>query len=130
MNKAFFMGNFTRDPEVKTLPSGSVVVDFSIAVNEFRKGKDGGEPIRYATFVDFQAWDALAERIAKYFTKGRKILIDDCKYVKDTWETPEGQKRSRGYFRVNHFEFVDKAPESENEAEPVSAGAVTEDPPF
>jgi single-strand DNA-binding protein len=93
-NKVHLMGNLTRDPQLKYLPSQTQVVEFGIACN--RKFKSAtGEDREEVTFVDVSAFGKTAELINQYFTKGKPIFIEGrLKY--DTWEDKQGGgKRSK-----------------------------------
>lgn len=71
LNKVILMGRFTRDPEVRTLPTGRAVVNFSIAIDR-RAGADG---TRQTDFIECQAWGKLAEFCGKYFRKGSMAIV-------------------------------------------------------
>ena len=74
MNKAFFIGNLTRDPEMRTLPSGDSVCSFTIAVNRRRRSNaEAGQP--EADFVRVSAWRQLGENCSRYLAKGRKVCV-------------------------------------------------------
>lgn len=74
MNKAFFIGNLTRDPELRTLPSGDSVCSFTIAVNRRRRSNaEAGQP--EADFIRVSAWRQLGETCSRYLAKGRKVAI-------------------------------------------------------
>lgn len=74
MNKAFFIGNLTRDPELRTLPSGDSVCSFTIAVNRRRRSNaEAGQP--EADFVRVSAWRQLGENCSRYLAKGRKVCV-------------------------------------------------------
>ena len=66
-NKVFLMGNLTRDPQVKHLPSQMVVVEFGLAVNRKYKTADGADKEEVA-FVDCTAFGRQAETISQYCT--------------------------------------------------------------
>ena len=105
MNACFFIGNLTADPELRyTQPKGDAVTSFSVAVNERRGEREETE------FLDFQCWDKLAESVAEYGRKGRKVAVE-AKYHTDRWEE-NGTKRSKVRFRARNVEFLDKPPES------------------
>ena len=72
MNKVMLVGRLTRDPELRTLPSGKPVANFTIATNEFR-GNGAGERTEYHTLV---AWDRLAEICGQFLSKGQLVDID------------------------------------------------------
>ena len=73
-SKAIITGNITRDPELRTTPSGSQVCSFSVAVN--RNYKDSsGESKEDVSFIDCSAWGKAAEIISQYAKKGTGILV-------------------------------------------------------
>jgi single-strand DNA-binding protein len=112
MNRVFLMGNLTRDPELKQLPSGMAVADMGMAVNEKFKGKDG-ELVETTCFVDVSAFGRQAEACGQYLKKGAPVLVEGrLKY--DTWES-DGQKRSKIRVRADRVQFVGRA-KSENDA--------------
>jgi single-strand DNA-binding protein len=91
-NQVILMGNLTRDPDVRTTPSGQSVCSFSLALNRSYKGSDG--TWQEATdFVDVVAWGPLGERVAQYLTKGRPCLVNG-RLQSRSWEQ-DGQKRSK-----------------------------------
>ena len=84
---------FTRDPELRYIPSGMAVVDIGLAINDRRKGPNG-DWIEETTFVDVTLWGRTAEIAGEYLTKGSPLLIEG-RLKLDTWETNDGQKRSK-----------------------------------
>jgi single-strand DNA-binding protein len=102
-NKVILLGNLTRDPQFKTLSSGTAVADFGIAMN--RKFTQQGEQREEVTFVDVTAFGKQAETINQYCRKGKQLLIEGrLKY--DTWEDKQGGKRSKLSVVVDGFQFV------------------------
>lgn len=91
-NQVILMGNLTRDPELRQIPSGQSVCSFSLALNRSYKGQDG-EWKEATDFVDVVAWGALGERVAQYITKGRPVLVNG-RLQSRSWEQ-DGQKRSK-----------------------------------
>lgn len=104
LNKVFLMGNLTRDPELRYTPNGTAVVDFGLAVNRNWKGQDG-EKKEETCFLDITAWARQAEVISQYCRKGRPIFVEGRLQL-DTWETQEGQKRSKLRVVVENFQFL------------------------
>jgi single-strand DNA-binding protein len=104
-NKVLLMGNLTRDPQLKFLPSQMQVVEFSIACN--RKFKTAaGEEREEVTFVDITAFGRTAEVINQYFTKGKPIFIEG-RLKLDQWEDKNGGgKRSKLGVVVDNFQFI------------------------
>ena len=73
MNKAILIGRLTRDPELRTTPTGRNVCQFSIAVNRTYTNANGE---READFINCVVWDKQAENLAKYQKKGNQIAVD------------------------------------------------------
>ena len=104
-NKVILMGNLTRDPETRTTPSGQSVTNFSIAVNRNWTDKDGQKQ-EETSFIECDAWATRGETIAKYFSRGRQILISG-RLRQDSWEDKDtGKKRSTLRVVVEEFSFV------------------------
>ena len=92
-NRVILVGNLTRDPELRYIPSGTAVTDIGLAVNDRRKNPNG-EWVEETTFVDVTLWSRLAEIASEYLTKGSSVLIEG-RLKLDTWENKEGQKQSK-----------------------------------
>ena len=74
-NKVILMGNLTRDPELRQTQSGTSVCRFSIAVNRSYNSQDGS--LRDETcFVEIDCFGKSAENVARYFSKGKPILVE------------------------------------------------------
>lgn len=94
-NKVILMGNLTRDPEVRYIPSGSAVTDIGLAVNRTWYDKSANEKREEVTFVDVTLWGRTAEIAGEYLSKGRPVLIEGRLHL-DTWQDREtGQNRSK-----------------------------------
>jgi single-strand DNA-binding protein len=91
-NRVILVGNLTRDPELKYIPSGTAVCDIGLAVNDRRKTASG-EWIEETTFVDVTLWARTAEVASEYLTKGAPVLIEG-RLKLDTWEK-DGKKNSK-----------------------------------
>jgi len=104
-NKVLLMGNLTRDPQLKYLPSQMAVAEFGIACNrKFRTAN--GEDREEVTFVDITAFGKTGEVINQYFTKGKPIFIEG-RLKFDSWEDKNGGgKRSKLTVVVENFQFV------------------------
>ena len=104
-NKVILVGNLTRDPQMRYLPSQMAVTEFGLAVNhkfKTRTGEDRDEVL----FVDCAIFGKGAEIINKYCQKGKQILVEGrLKY--DTWEDKQGGgKRSKHSVVVDQFQFL------------------------
>jgi len=103
-SKVIIVGNITRDPELRSTPSGTQVCGFSVAVN--RNYRDGsGEQKENVSFFDCSAWGKSGEIIAQYAKKGSGILVSG-RLEQRSWEDKEGQKRSRVEIVVEDFNFI------------------------
>ena len=91
-NRVILIGNVTRDPELRYIPSGTAVTDVGLAVNDRRKGANG-EWIEETTFVDVTLWGRTAEVATEYLNKGSSVMIEG-RLKLDTWEK-DGKKNSK-----------------------------------
>ncbi|MCS7237354.1 MAG: single-stranded DNA-binding protein [Thermoguttaceae bacterium] len=92
-NRVILLGNLTRDPEIRYTPSGTPVMDIGLAVNERRRNASG-EWVDEPVFVEVTLWGRTAEVANEYLSKGSPVLIEGRLRL-DTWETSDGQRRSR-----------------------------------
>ena len=94
-NRVILLGNLTRDPEVKFLPSGSAVCDLGLALNRQWTDKGSGQRREEVTFVDVTCFGRTAEIAGEYLSKGRQVHIEG-RLQMDQWEDRNsGQKRSK-----------------------------------
>ena len=90
-NRVILVGNLTRDPELRYIPSGTAVSDIGLAVND--RVKRGDQWVDEATFVDITLWGRTAEIANEYLSKGSPVLIEG-RLKLDRWEK-DGQKHSK-----------------------------------
>ncbi len=107
INKAFIMGNLTRDPEVRALPSGAQVASFAIATNRTWKDKDGKkqEAVEYHNVV---AFGRQAEVIAQYCRKGSSLYIEGRLQTRSWDDKNSGEKKYRTEIVLESFQFGPK----------------------
>jgi single-strand DNA-binding protein len=92
MNRVILVGNLTKDPELKFIPSGTAVCNLRMATN--RKWKDAsGEAKEEVTFVGVVVWGKQAEACGEYLKKGSPVLIEG-RLQSRSWETDAHEKRS------------------------------------
>ncbi len=91
-NKAFVLGNVTRDPELRTTPSGQSVCSFGIATNRFYKDQKG-ERQQMAEFHNIVAWGRLAEVCNQYLKKGSLVFIEGRIQTRSWQDQNSNQKR-------------------------------------
>ncbi len=101
------MGNLTRDPELKALPSGIKVASISLATNRVWKDKDGArqESTEYHNLVSF---GRQAEVIGQYCKKGSSIYVEGRMQTR-SWDGQDGQKRYRTEVVIDTFQFGPKS---------------------
>ena len=104
-NKTILMGNLTRDPEMRSLPSGQPVTNFGLAVSESWTDKASGEKREEVCFVDVDACGRQGEVVLEYFSKGKPILVEG-KLKFRQWEAEDGSKRSKHSITLDRFSFV------------------------
>lgn len=93
-NRVVLLGNLTRDPVLRYLPSGMAVCDLGLAVNDRRKNPNG-EWVDEPTFVDITLFDRQAETAGEYLTKGSPVLIEG-RLKMDRWQDKtDGQTRTK-----------------------------------
>jgi len=93
LNRAQIIGHLTRDPELRTTPSGQSVANFSVATNRRWSGRDG-EQQESTEFHDVVAWGKLAEIVGEYFKKGQRVYVEGRLQTR-SWEAQDGSKRQR-----------------------------------
>lgn len=94
-NRVILLGNLTRDPQVRYIPSGTAVADIGLAINRTWYDKATNQKREEATFVDVTLWGRDAEVAGEYLSKGRQLLVEGRLQL-DTWDDKQtGQKRSK-----------------------------------
>lgn len=109
MNKALLVGNLTRDPELTTTPNGISVCRFTVAVQRKFANSDGE---READFINCVAWRGLADNVAKYVKKGKKVSVVGSIQTRN-YEAQDGTKRYITEVIAEDVEFI--SPRSEGE---------------
>jgi len=93
LNKVFLIGNLTRDPEVRSLPSGQQVTSFGLATNRFYTDK-AGQKQKQAEFHNIVLFGRLAEIASQYLTKGAMVMIEGRLQTR-SWKDAGGQTKYR-----------------------------------
>lgn len=110
MNKVILHGRLARDVDLRTTASGKSVAQVNLAVN--RRGKDQG-----ADFIPLVIWGQLAETFARYFYKGREVLVEGRMQVRN-YDDKNGNKRYVTEVIVEKFEFCGSSGNNDNSAPP------------
>lgn len=131
INKAIIVGNLTRDPEKKSLPSGDSVTSFSLATNRVWKDKSGAtqEAVDYHNIVVF---GRQADTCAQYLKKGQSVAIEG-RISTRSWDDKDGKKNYRTEIIADRVQFGPKpgagGAQSAAEAQAQSASPSTSDSP-
>ncbi len=102
-NKAIIIGNVTRDPEIKALPSGAKVASLSIATNRVWKDQAGAKK-EQTDFHNIVVFGRQAEITAQYVKKG-SILMVEGRIQTRSWDDQSGQKRYRTEIVADRIQF-------------------------
>lgn len=114
LNKIMLQGRLTKDPELRYTNSGTPHVEFSMAVERNYTDNSGERPV---DFINCKAWRGAAEAIAKYFDKGKEILVTG-ELRQDRWVNDDGDNRSRMIVNVDSFNFTSGSNGGQQDAEP------------
>ena len=106
MNKAFIIGNLTKDPELRTTGSGISVCTFTVAVQRRFKDQNGE---RGADYIPVVVWRGLAENCAKYLAKGRKVAVAGEIQTR-SYDATDGSKRYVTEVIASDVEFLTPNP--------------------
>lgn len=108
LNRIIIMGRLTRDPELRRTQNSTAVASFTLAVDRDFKGEDGK---RATDFIDIVAWRAVAEFVAKYFTKGRMAIVEGRLQLRD-WKDKDGNARRSAEVIADNVYFGDSKRDS------------------
>lgn len=108
-NRIIMVGNLTRDPELKQLPSGATVCRLNIASNRQFRDKTGNTT-QEVCFIDVDVWGPQADSCKQYLQKGRSILVEG-RLKLDSWKDADGQARSKHSIVANTVQFLSAAGE-------------------
>lgn len=136
-NRAIIVGNLTRDPELRSLPSGVQVATIGVATNRVWKDKNGErqESVDYHNVVVF---GRQAETSAQYLRKGASVLVEGRMQTR-SWEAADGTKKYRTEIVADRIQFgprrdsgasatsTDKKVPEDQEAPPVDSITYPED---
>jgi single-strand DNA-binding protein len=106
LNKIFLIGRVTKQPEKRTMPSGSAITTFSIATNRVWKDKDGTKK-EETEFSNCTAFGKTAETIATDVVKGQEIMVEGRIHTSQ-WVAKDGNKKYSTGIIVESFQFGQK----------------------
>ena len=105
INRVTITGNLTRDPELRSLPSGTSVCKMRVAVNSRRKDGASGEWVDKPNYFDVTVWGAQGENCANYLSKGRPVAVDGRLDWRE-WEAQDGSKRQAVEIIADTVQFL------------------------
>lgn len=129
INRVAITGNLTRDPEVKQTGGGMSVMKIGVAVNDRRKNPQTNEWEDVPNFIDCTMFGDRAAKVAQYLAKGSKVAISG-RLRQETWETQDGQKRSRVGVVIDDLEFMSRNQQQPQYQQPSAYDMAAEDIPF
>ena len=103
-NKVLLIGNLTRDPELRYVPSGTAVATFTVAVNRVYTSQ-AGEKKEEVSFIRIVVWGRRAEVCGEYLSKGSPVFIEG-RLQSRSWEGQDGQKRSTMEVIADNVQFL------------------------
>jgi single-strand DNA-binding protein len=108
-NKAFLIGNLTRDPELRYTTAGIPVAHFTLAVNRIRaKGAEGE-----VDFINVVAWRRLAEICGEYLKKGRPVAVEGRLQIRE-YTGRDGQKRTMAEVVADNMQMLGRKTAAED----------------
>ncbi len=119
VNKCLFIGNLTADPEIRTMPNGEQVANFTIALNEKYKAKDGNivENVEYVRIVLYRR---LAEIAGQYLHKGSQVYIEGRLKTRK-WQDSNGQDRYTTEIQGDNLQMLGGRQDEHKQAKPSKA---------
>ena len=106
LNKALILGNLTRDPELKAIPSGIKVCSFSVATNRVWKDKNGARQ-EAADYHNVVVFGRQAETVAQYMKKGSQVMVEGRMQTR-SWDGQDGKKQYRTEVVADRVQFGNK----------------------
>jgi single-strand DNA-binding protein len=107
LNKAIVIGNLTRDPELRSLPSGIKVASFSLATNRVWKDKNGSRQ-EAADYHNIVVFGRQAETVAQYMKKGNSMLVEGRMQTRSWDDKTSGEKKYRTEIVADRVQFGPK----------------------
>lgn len=121
VNTVTLVGNLVRSPEVRSTTSGSVVMNFDIAVNEREKNAETGEWADVPSFFPCTMFGNRAEAVSRFIGKGSKVAVRG--HLKQRRWEKDGQRRSKVEVIVEDLDFMSRRSEEPTYEEPYRASA-------
>jgi len=122
LNKVLLIGNLTRDPELRSTPSGQSVANFAIATNRVWKDPQSGERKEAAEFHNIVMWRRLAEIAGQYLRKGSKVFLEGRLQTR-SWQDQSGTKKYMTEVVAENMQMLDRKPQGSTPFQGTSQGS-------
>jgi|TARA_X000001036_G_scaffold176179_1_gene166737 single-strand DNA-binding protein len=110
LNQILLIGNCGSDPEMRYTPNGSMVVNFSLAVNNYRNGSDG-EQIQETEWFRIACWNKTAESVNQFLQKGSRCFVEG-RFRSSTYTANDGTQKQSNEVTAFRVIFLDRNSES------------------
>lgn len=115
INKVILIGNLGGDPELKNLPSGNAVVNFSVATSESWKDKQTGAHVEKTEWHRIVMYNRLAEVAGEYLKKGSKVYLEGRLQTRK-WQSEDGMEHYTTEIVANQMQMLDSRPSADQDA--------------
>ena len=122
INKAMFFGNITRDPELRSLPSGMNVCNFSIATNRVYRDREGKKQ-EQTDFDNVVVFGRQADTVAQYLKKGSSVYVEGRMQTRSWDDKTSGEKKYRTEVVADRVQFGPRPGGGGKHAEPEEVAA-------
>ena len=116
INRVVIVGNLTRDPELRSTPSGTSVCRLRIACNTSWRNKDTGEVDERPNYFDVSVFGASGEACARFLAKGRPVAVDG-RLEWHEWTTADGERRQSVGILADSVQFLAARPRADGDEE-------------
>lgn len=110
LNKVMIIGRLTRDPELRTTPSGISVCQLGVATNFVYTSQQSGQKVEQVEYHNITLWRKLGEIANQYLKKGRRVYIEGRLQTR-SWDGQDGQKRYKTEIVADNMIMLDSRPE-------------------
>lgn len=121
LNKVFLIGNLTRDPELRYLPSGTAIATFTVAVNRVYT-LQSGEKKQDTTFMPIVVWGRRAETCGEYLNKGSAVFVEG-RLQSRSWQSQDGLKKTTVEVVADNVQFLGRPRKEDTQAQANAGGA-------
>lgn len=121
VNKFYGIGNLGRDPEMRFMPNGNAVCNFSIAISERYKDKTSGEMKEITEWINIVMFGKLAEIAGEYLAKGSKVYVEGKLKTEKYTDKTTGQDRFTTKVVAEKMEMLSGKGESKSESKPAQS---------